>query len=262
MNNYAININDKIVKLIHISKFGFEEYNELYNILKEDDNKLKYYLLIQLFTGLPYEEVIAIENPYVINFKKILEEPIKSKTIPLEWEGFKLIDLQKITIGRFIDMEYFLINDSSNTKIEKIAALMLSGDEYDLETITKLEKLVYKKMKIGIALQIFELYTSFRLKLYDDYAGLFNIVDEEDPEEKKLDSEDMDSNSDVKEEESNTQHWGMMEFVYYLSGDRFLDIEGILKKGIFEVLNFLAWKKEDMDKQKSKQKQESLKNNY
>jgi hypothetical protein len=53
----------------------------------------------------------------------------------------------------------------------------------------------------------------------------------------------------------------MMEFVYVLSNDRFLDEDLILERPLIRMLNKLSWKKEQIDKENAKRKQDSLKTN-
>jgi hypothetical protein len=255
MSKYAINFNNDIIDLKDLSDFGFDEYNELNDILrKESDTKEQYYLLLQLFTGLDSQKIRTIKDPFIVDFKKVLSGSFRTKTVVTKFGGYPFINLDDITIGRFIDLEFFLLNDV-DFKLESIVALMLLPFEFEKEDFKSLVDLVHKSFNIGNAIQFFEMFSNYRTNLYSDYAGLFQVQEEVEDTEVELDSED-------EPEEQEEIGLGLMEFVYFLANDNFLSVDKILENSLIGVMNYLAWKKSQNDKEIEKQKQDALKHKY
>jgi len=244
---YCIQLKGKEYDFKEISNFSFDEYSELNSILNIKDNTTEQYrLLITLFTELTYEQTAEIDNLFAVDFKRIIGEPLKTRTVPLEFKGNKLIDLEQINIGRFIDMEYFLLQPGC--KIETIVSFMYMPKEYSLELLRATEKDVCIDMCISTAIQVFNLFISFRLRVYTDYDGLFELTEiEQDEEEPQLPEGEED-------DEQPQVEIGFMSYVYLLANDRILDVDAILDMKIFEVLNYLGWKKRQADRMEAERK--------
>ena len=244
MSKYAINLNNKIIDLKDLDEFSFNDYNKLTSILKATGTEVnKQKALINLFTGLDYKDIDTINNIFVIDFGSILKQEIKSKKLITEFDGTIIPQLSSITIGRFIDLEYYLMKD--NMKIEQVVALLVSPLEYSIESLEVLTKKVVSDMKVMMAAQLLDEFSKFRTNMYDDYAELFNKVDADNDVEDKEDKAEVFDNS-FKSDNS----WGLMEFVYFLSNNDILNVDNILDKKLYSILNYLTWQKEQAEKQK------------
>jgi len=255
---FELNIGDEKVPIKDIDDLSFDEYNEMKRILNSTESiYYKQRALIYLFTGLSFEIIDTFENIFIIDFNTIFKQEIKTKKIPLKFKNKSLQDLNKITIGKFIDLEFLLLN--KELKIEKIAALMYLNNDYINEFESTVNE-IYNSMKVTTAIQLVEMFSSFRINIYKDYEGLFSPINndiEEDPKEPNGDLGKKTAENEDDIEEDPGIRWGLMEFVYSLSNDNILNVEGILKKPLFEVLNYLSWKKEQYDKAIEKQKKDN-----
>jgi len=250
MKNFELNINGKKIPLKNIDEFSFKEFNKVKSILNSDiQEEDKYKELLGIFTDLSPVIIDKIKNLYVVNFVEIFNQQTKINKIPIELDDLKLQDLNLLTIGKFIDMEFFLTQ--SNIEIEKIVALMYLDNDY-VNEFEDTVKLVYDNIKATTGNKILELFVNFRTNFYKNYEGLFNSIPiEEDKEEPKQ----IDNEEEEEEEEDLTNSWGLTEYVYHLSDGDILKVDEIHKKGLFEVFNYLTWQKEQTDKANQKQKQ-------
>lgn len=274
MIDFRIQYGNREVKIKNLSELSFAEYNYIMNILANEkySNIEQYQEILITLTDLTPEEILEIEDITKIDLNEVLSQQIASKTFKTRWKKHNLIDVNTISIGRFIDIEYFLTQDDIEDKIETITALMYIDKEFDQSSLDALKLEIKDNMKIGEALQILQIFTTFRNNLYENYSGLFQIISEDDDEDDEEEDDDDDiiidpedeeefdkENDDEEDEDIQTNSWGLMEYVYHLSGDRFLDVESILEKNIYEILNYLTWQKEKTDEQKSRDKQNNRK---
>jgi len=276
--DYYIKINNKEVKLKNIQDFSISEYNNLFEILNFKFNNIneQYKLLLELFSDLEESEIENIKDIYKINFSEILKQEIKSKKINLKFGDYNLINLNNITIGRFIDLEYFLNKFSDDKRLEKITSLLYlkdSENENIENDFNDLVIMINSKMKIGNILQVIELFTSFRNEFYNKYHNLFNLKDSDDSDDDD-DSDDSDDDdgdviiniddsennlldsddSDDSDDSSDINNIGLLEFIYILSGDDYLKVEKLLNSNLYSIMNYLSWLKERNDKVKNKRK--------
>lgn len=264
--DYYIRIQDKEIKLKNIEYFSFDEYNKLFEILNYsfDNIKEQYNLLLELFTDMDLSDIENIKNVYKVDFTEILKQEIKSQKVKVKFNGYELIDLNKITIGRFIDLEYFVKELSAEKRLEKLSALLYLPSVFEEEEFNELVEKIHNKMNIGNALQIIELFISFRVSFYESYSGLFNITNDEEEDDDDDDiiidpSEEYDYENNINneadnDEEENKNNIGILEFIYILSGDDYLKVEKLLNSNLYSIMNYLSWMKERNDKVKNKRK--------
>ena len=238
--DYAINFNGKDYKFKKINDFTFAEYNKLNELISNEQLTLDdiFIDMIFLFSGLQLPHYVKRESIMKIDWKAILKEEIKFKKIKKEWKEYTLIDINKIKIGRFIDLEYFLIDKKD--KIEYIIALVLLPDGYTLESLEKLVEIISDKMEISLGIFFYDMFINFRTDVYKNYNALFSIVETDEEETEETEEEIIDL--------------GLMEFVYFLSGDNILSVDGVLEKELYEVLNYLSWQHQKTEKIKKQNK--------
>jgi len=248
MKRFELELNGEKIPLKKIEDFSFREMSDIKNILQGDlhpYDKQKY--LLHIFTGLSLEIISKFKNLYIINFTEIFNESNKKIKIETNLNEHNLQDLNKISIGKFIDMEYFL--QEKDFKMEKIVALMYLTNDYDEELLKLTKNEVLDKIPALMGSKILEIFINFRKNFYKLYEGLFEQINESEDDEDKDEEEET-----TKEEENDTISWGLMEYVYHLADGNILRLDEITKKSLFEVFNYLSWQKEQNDKMLEKQK--------
>jgi len=258
--SYYIKIEEKEIKLKDISEFSFKEYNKLIDILnfEWEDISQQYIALLELFTELELEEIKNIKNIFNINFTEILKQDIKVKRIKQKFRNYNLMNFNEITIGKFIDIEYFLNDEKTLNKIEKITALCYLSKDYTEEEFNKLIKEIEEKMNIGNALQVIEIFNNFRNNFYEMYSGLFRKIDDDDPDDpddiivSPDDEEEIEEILDEEEEIKN--NIGLLEFIYILSDGDYLKTEKLLESNLYSIMNYIVWLDENKKKLDKQQK--------
>lgn len=252
---FYINLKGKERKIRSVSEFNFEEYNSLLDIFNITDINEQYKHLWKLFTSLSWDDIAEIDNLYIVDFKKILAQPIR---LPIKLINNKApdINLDNITVGKFIDFEYFI--NQEGEKIENICALLLLGSNYSDEDFLKSKSMILNEIKIGKALTLFEVYIAFRSKFYKDYAGLFTTIEDEEEEEEDIEVPVGGPEPSFEEEEPiEPTGWGLIEMVYASSGGDYLKVDSILAQPLYSFMNYASWQKEQNDKEQDSIKQKT-----
>lgn len=141
------------------------------------------------------------------------------------WElnGYSLIDPDNFTFGQWIDLDTF-ISFSATQNVSKIAAIL-----YDAP-IDEVEQWDIKEVWGAI-----QMVGKWREGVYKEYDEFFELSDVEvDPEESK--------NSNIQ------LMWYGATLI--LADNRFIDIHRVVERPWREALNFLTWKKDQVQKQK------------
>lgn len=145
------------------------------------------------------------------------------KNIKPEYNGGKLINLDKITLGQFVDLEV-AISNSLYKNIKQVVSV-LYGTEVKPNT------------KLGDVWGAVTYYMNWRILLYKQYKGLFNI---------DIDNEEVIENTPSKN--VNSAHvW--YDIVMTLADNKFLNIEPTVNRPLVEALNWLAWNKDRIRKE-------------
>ena len=148
--------------------------------------------------------------------------------------GYEMIDLEKITLGTFVDLDVLA---SENKKQDQLFAKLFG---------MPLEKA--KELSVQDALPALQMYTNWRRGVYRAYTALFDYKDYNQGE------------MDAPEGKSTmTPAHAWYEAIMVLCGGNFRDIEYVVNRPFREAFNFLAWKKtkmleEQMELNKMKQK--------
>ena len=272
MGKFAININisgeSYLTDLKDMNKFDFEEYNYLLDVLNNKELNIleQYKQLLFLFTDLDELVINNVKNIGEINFPQILQQEIMNPIINLKWKayllnnGLKKQNLDKISIGKFSDFEYFLTNQDYDKKIQMSCALMFCGNDYNMIKLEKIVNDIEKTLSIGNSLIYYEEFLNFRKLIYKNYNDLFKIesednkddnIDEDDVEipienaveyERKLEEEEKKNETEKKKVSGDDL--GLISLVYMLANDNYLNIEKILEKPLFSILNYCRWRKQ------------------
>jgi len=167
--------------------------------LKEQDPEMMEFMLSIVFTSL---QVVGAE-------------------LQFEIDEYKLLDLEKITIGKFIDLD---VVAADRTTFDKLAAEL-----YEMP-IEKVRKLDVKRVFPAV-----QYYLKWRRSVYQSYKALFDYNEEESKE--------------VDDTRLTPAH-AWYETMMVLCGGNFTDIDYATRRPFREAFNFLAWKKTKMLQEK------------
>lgn len=175
-----------------------------------------------------WDKVISIA--YQIPIDEVSIMPDKTKEVAISFVGAFLnnIDsnhinpnikkLDELTFGEFIDMDVY-IADGLHKSLDKIMKLL-----YGIESSE-----IINEYYGG-----FLYYLKWRQSIFNKYKNLFNNNNDETDEE-EVESVQLNSTQVARS-------W--YKTVAYLSDDDLLKMDEILKKPLYGVLNFMAYKKE------------------
>ena len=147
--------------------------------------------------------------------------------------NYEMIDLEKITIGTWIDLDILASDTKSQDKL--FARLF----EMPIEEA--------REIPVHEALPALNMYNNWRRGVYRSYTALFDYKDINQEEEVTPGKSTM------------TPAHAWYETVMILAGGNFRDIQYSVNRPFREALNYLAWKKtkmleEEMEMNKMKQK--------
>ena len=243
---YKLNIIGEDFRIKHLDELNISDYNKIFNIINSND----YYSLLYMLTDIPakYMNYIPIEEIKKIDWNDILKEDFKAKNIQKQYLGKSLLNLKKIKVGKYIDLDYMLTNEVED-KMENIFALMIIGDDYDVESISELVKEIKNKLSLTDIITPINIFINWRTDIIKQYQSLFNSGSEDEEEIIEDDDEDI-------VEESQTEY-GWLGIVYEESGD-FNSINETLDKPLISFLNYLSWKNQKYEKEKEQMNQNKI----
>jgi hypothetical protein len=265
MQEIQFKINDKVYTSKALSGLTLAEYNKIFSIISETGDEIdKKVKLLHILTDIPMELCESIDDISIakIDFNTILSEEIKCKRISKDYTiknvNYKVQNLNKIKLGRFVDLDYFLTSPNNDTdKIQKVVALMLLNDDYDLDDITMLSKQL-EGFKISTILSIFNFFTTYREGIVKEYTNLFASDPKEDEDIVVLAPHQFAEEPDYDEEEEvEEEGWGWQGVIFSLANKNINEIEAIEEKPLILVLNFLSYLKYENDKEIAAMKQQN-----
>lgn len=191
------------------------------------------------------DELIPDEVVDMVNSLSWLRrEPAKSIKQVVNNLTFKPFEV--LTLGEFIDLEYYFSNDFVNnlTKIAAICYRKKSVDEWGNEFFEPYKfnpvdrSGVYEECMITELYGLIGGYIEFRDGIMKSYENLFAPEFEEDEEE--LDAED----KKAEQEEKVLKKWSWENVIYNLAGEDITKADQITDLPLIMVLNFLSMKHE------------------
>jgi hypothetical protein len=176
-------------------------------------------LLIELALKVPRDMV----NKMPSGTKNLMHQMIRGVLYPQfvklnkEVDGCKLIALNEVKLGQFIDLEVMLENIEQN--LPQIVNILYNTDRGADMMVSE----VYASLQY---------YINYRKSLYTNYKNLFNAP--------SANEEVVDYKQDKT---ANTAHiW--FDIVMTLADGRFLDMESVLDRPVVESFNWLSWNKD------------------
>lgn len=192
--------------------------------------------IVSLSFDIPYEEVDMIPEKTIellISFIYVMLYP-EHQPLNKEYMGGQYINMQGITLGKFIDMEIYL-SQGLNKSIKSIVKTL-----WGLEAT---EEFMISGVWTGI-----QNFISYRNSLYKNYTNLFG-----GEEDGYAESEIKQTTTDIK------KVW--YDIILTLAEGKFLEIDKVTDKPLVSAFNWLAWNKDRMEKQKEEIKKNDLQRN-
>lgn len=239
-------------------EISYEQYKELNEIknLELSFTQLYIEVLSLLWDISPNDEVFDMDIDEFMDYTKkvewVLREPVITKTYS-EWNGFTLKNLNKLTLGEFIDIEN-KINDLDNN-LDWLASITYKKTKIDEWGNTINEPYIYeldhrislfKEAPIPLLLYIKKEYLQWRGTFMDNYKELFDNGQPKDTDD--LDDEEL-VGADVKLSKINDKKeqimvkWSWENLLWGLSGEDIIKIKDIFNLNVIYVFNMLSMKK-------------------
>ena len=192
--------------------------------------------IVSLSFNIPYKEVDMIPDKTIellISFIYVMLYP-EHQPLNKEYMGGQYINMQGITLGKFIDMEIYL-SQGLNKSIKDIVKTLWG--------IEPTEEFMISGVWTGI-----QNFISYRNSLYKNYTNLFG-----GEEDGYAESEIKQTTTDIK------KIW--YDIILTLAEGKFLEIDKVTDKPLVSAFNWLAWNKDRMEKQKEEIKKNDLQRN-
>lgn len=148
--------------------------------------------------------------------------------------GGEYVNLQGLTLGKFIDLEVYL-SEGLNKRIKDIVQLLWG--------VKPTEEFMISGVWKGI-----QNFIDYRNSLYKNYTNLFG------GEQEGYAEDIVTTTSDTK------KIW--YDIILTLAEGKFLYIDDVTDKPLISAFNWLAWNKDRMEKQKEEQKKNDLQRNH
>lgn len=192
--------------------------------------------IVSLCFNIPYDEVMIVPDKTIellISFVYVMLYP-DHQPLKKDYMGGNYINLQGLTLGKFIDMEVYL-SEGYNKRIKDIV--------YTLWGVEPTEEFMISGVWTGI-----QSFVTYRNSLYKNYTNLFGGEGDGYAE-----VENRQTTTDIK------KIW--YDIILTLAEGKFLDIDNVTDKSLVSAFNWLAWNKDRMEKQKEEIKKNDLQRN-
>lgn len=193
--------------------------------------------IVSLCFNIPYDEVMIIPDKTIellISFVYVMLYP-DHQPVNKDYMGGDYINLQGLTLGKFIDMEVYL-SEGYNKRIKDIVKTLWG--------VEPTEEFMISGVWTGI-----QSFVTYRNSLYKNYTNLFGGEGDGYAE-----VENKQTTTDIK------KIW--YDIILTLAEGKFLDIDNVTDKLLVSAFNWLAWNKDRMEKQKEEIKKNDLQRNH
>jgi hypothetical protein len=208
-----LNIKDKEYPLPE--KVGYEKWKKLMNYDYNDPNEHRE--IISYAFNIPIEDANMIPD----NTLELGLLFLYGKLFPPKSGNHSIINLNNLTMGDFIDLEILYSKGMVKNSDEIIKKLYPS--------LNKLPEYI-DEVWWGILA-----YFNYRKNIFIKYKNLFDIPD---------------SDEEVQEDKNPTPpEYLWWEVIMILANNEFLKIDEVVKKPLFQALNYLAWDKDKKQKE-------------
>jgi len=234
---------------------SIRQFNELREIEDSASPFMKQVLIFSILADIDPDDKL-IENMDIVELSNMLSHfnflmEVPSDKIKTKLNNFKLIDLNNLKLGEFIDLDYYLSQDPIKN-LAKIASILYRNYDYDIFNNIKLEdydninlddrNVYFESISINDTFGLINHISEFKLNVYNNYANLFNPILNEDD----LDPEDLDDPITQKEieKEKSQAKWSWEFILHNLSKGDVTKYNDILNLPLIFILNQLSFKKD------------------
>ena len=216
---FSINIDDKEYTVPEF--YTVEHWTRMNQYNMQDRDEWMYIIATAIgapLAGLKEQDPEMMEFMLTIVFTSL---QVLGSELRFEIDGHKLLDLEKLTIGKFIDLDVMAAERST---FDKLAAAL-----YDMP----IEKV--RTMDVKYVFPAVQYYLKWRRSVYQSYKTLFDYNEEETGE---------------TEDTGLTPAHAWYETIMVLCSGTFTDIDYATRRPFREAFNYLAWKKTKMIQEK------------
>lgn len=205
--------------------------------------------ILSILTNIPTDDEVWDEmdieelNDHINSILWLKSEP--SKLFKKVINDFEIIDINKITFGEFLDLEYLFTDYYTN--FTKICATLYRKYKIDEWGIKRYEpypdynieerSLIFEDLYITDVYGVIKYYLEFKDLIYKTY-DLFEPTDIDDEEE--MDEED----KAAEQQEKVYRNWAWENILYKLSNGDVTKYDDILNKPIIFIFNQLSFMKD------------------
>jgi hypothetical protein len=207
---------------------------EVLSILMDEDP--------EVFLDLDFDEL----NQVIDKVKWLKQQP--RNKIEKQLYRYSLINIDKLKLGEFIDLEYFF-SENYVINLPKICAIVYRQTklnewnervfepyDFDLEE----RKNEFYQMSVADVYEIIPIYLKWRENFMSVYTNLFEPVITEPDEDEELDPEDLKA----EQEEKKFKRWAWEQTIYNLANEDITKFEDVLRLPVVFAFNILAMKKD------------------
>ena len=197
-----------------------------------------------------YDDLDVIDLNKIINSIKFLNK-LPTNDFKKEINKMKLINLKNLTLGEYIDLDYYF-SENCFENLPKICAILYRNyiyDEFNNIIFEKYDNIDienrskhYYNLSIADIYGIIHHFSNYKEEIYNNSPQLFKpILDNIDD----LDDEDLDDPEVVKEiEKEKTQsEWNWVLMLHNLSNGDITKYDTILNMSFISILNNLTFRK-------------------
>ena len=180
--------------------------------------------MISVGMNMPITEVDKLPESTKVMTLALLNAVLKPTWVGLtkKIDGGKLLSLDNITLGDFIDLEVYI--ERYKKHFPDIVGKLYGVDNPEECLISQVQPAV-------------EYYLKWRMLLYKQYSNLFGMTDVND-----------EADEIQQRNRPNPAHvW--FDIVMVLADDKFLNMDDVLNKPLIQALNWLAWNKDKKKKE-------------
>lgn len=183
----------------------------------------------------------------VIDKVKWLKQQPRNK-IKKQLNHYSLINIDKLKLGEFIDLEHFFA-ESYVINLPKICAIIYRQtntnewgervfEPYDFDLNERADE--FYQVSVADVYEIIPIYLKWRENFMNVYNNLFEPIITEPDEDEELDPEDLKA----EQEEAKFKRWSWEQTIYNLANEDITKFEDVLKLPVVFAFNIMAMKKD------------------
>lgn len=234
----------------------FQELQEIKS-LERDLTVTEYYIeIIAFLAGVPPEDPVFDDMSSTELFQLVQQMSWiwgVPDGRPKDWNGLKPKPLDTLTLGEFIDMEHFIVEETAN--VSKIAALLwrktrlddwgtMQWEPYEYDLNSRAEEIL--RAPVSHIWPAINQYKKWRETFFSNYAELFAPPDQPSDEPEEDGEPDADGNfsrTQAKQAEilaGRYQKWSWESLIWSLANEDITRIPAIFNLPVLLVFNMLS----------------------